>query len=228
MIDFSDNEIQSLDGFPLMERLTGLLICNNRISEISPSLGSFLPNLTHLTLTNNLLKNLADLNPLASLTSLVHLSLLKNAVTKERHYRLYVVHINPRIRLLDYCKVSAAERAQAKTVFTAGSLASASASMHFDADAPLPSSVLPRAGPKLSEAQLALIRAALKSAQSLEEITRLEAALRSGVVPDYLLGAAVADATPADAAAAAGGGAKSALAARAAAVVAGSSMDATD
>ena len=39
-IDLSDNEIVKLEGFPLLKRLTTLLLANNRIARISPLLGS--------------------------------------------------------------------------------------------------------------------------------------------------------------------------------------------
>ncbi|KAJ6662934.1 hypothetical protein lerEdw1_011138 [Lerista edwardsae] len=52
-IDFSDNEIRKLDGFPLLKRLKTLLMNNNRLSRIGEGLEQSLPNLTELILTNN-------------------------------------------------------------------------------------------------------------------------------------------------------------------------------
>jgi hypothetical protein len=48
---------------------------------------------------------LNDIDPLASLTSLQHLSLLENPVTKKQHYRLYTIHKLPKLRVLDFKKV---------------------------------------------------------------------------------------------------------------------------
>ena len=73
-IDFSDNEIRKLDGFPLLRRLKTLLVNNNRICRIGEGLDQALPCLTELILTNNSLVELGDLDPLASLKSLTYLS----------------------------------------------------------------------------------------------------------------------------------------------------------
>ncbi|MBZ3877081.1 U2 small nuclear ribonucleoprotein A' [Sciurus carolinensis] len=57
-IDFSDNEIRKLDGFPLLRRLKTLLVNNNRICRIGEGLDQALPCLTELILTNNSLVEL--------------------------------------------------------------------------------------------------------------------------------------------------------------------------
>lgn len=68
-------------------------------------MGENLPNLDTLILTNNQLHNLADLDPLAQLPALQRLSLLDNPITKKQHYRLYVIHTLPNLRLLDFRKI---------------------------------------------------------------------------------------------------------------------------
>ncbi|XP_011384069.1 U2 small nuclear ribonucleoprotein A' [Pteropus vampyrus] len=104
-IDFSDNEIRKLDGFPLLRRLKTLLVNNNRICRIGEGLDQALPCLTDLILTNNSLVELGDLDPLAALKSLTYLSILRNPVTNKKHYRLYVIYKVPQIRVLDFQKV---------------------------------------------------------------------------------------------------------------------------
>lgn len=52
-MDFSDNEIKKLENFPRYKRLSSLLLCNNHVSKISEDLGTSLPNLSCLILTNN-------------------------------------------------------------------------------------------------------------------------------------------------------------------------------
>jgi U2 small nuclear ribonucleoprotein A' len=103
-IDLSDNEIAHLENFPLLHRLRILLLNNNKIGKIG-SLGASLPNLDTLILTNNKINNLSDIDPLAELHSLQRLSLLDNIVTKKQHYRLYVIHILPKLKVLDFRKV---------------------------------------------------------------------------------------------------------------------------
>ncbi|EDM08417.1 rCG24640, isoform CRA_b [Rattus norvegicus] len=94
-IDFSDNEIRKLDGFPLLRRLKTLLVNNNRICLVE----------------------LGDLDPLASLKSLTYLSILRNPVTNKKHYRLYVIYKVPQVRVLDFQKVKLKERQEAEKMF---------------------------------------------------------------------------------------------------------------
>ncbi|XP_078386626.1 U2 small nuclear ribonucleoprotein A' isoform X2 [Cetorhinus maximus] len=104
-IDFSDNEIRKLDGFPLLRRLKSLLLNNNRICRIGESLEQALPNLRELVLTNNNLQEMGDLDTLSTIKTLTFLSLLRNPVTSKKHYRLYVIHKVPQVRVLDFQKV---------------------------------------------------------------------------------------------------------------------------
>uniref|UniRef100_A0A1L1RNQ6 Small nuclear ribonucleoprotein A' n=1 Tax=Gallus gallus TaxID=9031 RepID=A0A1L1RNQ6_CHICK len=104
-IDFSDNEIRKLDGFPLLRRLKTLLMNNNRICRIGEGLEQALPSLTELVLTNNNISELGELDPLSSIKSLTYLSILRNPVTNKKHYRLYVIYKVPQVRVLDFQKV---------------------------------------------------------------------------------------------------------------------------
>lgn len=47
-LDFSDNEIVTIENFPLLKQLQSLLLSNNRIKRIQRRLNQFLPNLTAL------------------------------------------------------------------------------------------------------------------------------------------------------------------------------------
>jgi len=105
-IDFSNNAISRLESFPLLKRLKTLFFCNNRIYYIAPNIGNSLPNLEELVLTSNQLTNLTDLHTLATLPKLRKLSLLDNTVTKRQHYRLYVIHKVPQLKVLDFKKIS--------------------------------------------------------------------------------------------------------------------------
>lgn len=105
VLDLTDNEIKKLEGFPLLHRLTSLFLSNNRITRIAPKLEESLPKLETLLLTNNLLSHLSDIDPLASLLSLRFLSILDNPVQKKPHYRFYVIHKLPQLRVLDFKKI---------------------------------------------------------------------------------------------------------------------------
>ncbi|CAI5522646.1 unnamed protein product [Closterium sp. Naga37s-1] len=145
-IDLSDNEIVKLEGFPLLRRLSTLLLCNNRITRISPQLGTQLPKLQTLVLANNRLTNLADLDPLASLAhSLTSLSLLDNTVVKKPKYRLYAIHLLPKLRLLDFRKVKLKERQEAEATF-GKDRAAAAAAKRVSANTFVPGEALAEAG----------------------------------------------------------------------------------
>ncbi|KAI4462096.1 u2 small nuclear ribonucleoprotein a [Holotrichia oblita] len=57
-IDFSENDIRKLDGFPYLKRLKCLLMNNNRIIRIGENLEDHIPNLETLILTGNHLEEL--------------------------------------------------------------------------------------------------------------------------------------------------------------------------
>uniref|UniRef100_A0A8C2ZYV7 Small nuclear ribonucleoprotein polypeptide A' n=1 Tax=Cyclopterus lumpus TaxID=8103 RepID=A0A8C2ZYV7_CYCLU len=116
-IDFSDNEVRKLDGFPLLKRLKTLLMNNNRICRIGENLEHALQGLTELVLTNNNIQELGDLDPLATVKTLSLLSLLRNPVTNKKHYRLYVINKIPQIRVLDFQKVKLKVSAWSRHVF---------------------------------------------------------------------------------------------------------------
>ena len=127
-IDLTDNEIRKLDGFPLLQRLSTLLLryfsdressigfdgilhryyatppfpfpprSNNKVCRIADSLEVVLPKLRTLILTNNVVAELGDLDALASVATLETLCLLRNPVTTKKNYRYYVVHRLPQLR----------------------------------------------------------------------------------------------------------------------------------
>lgn len=114
--DLSDNNIRKLENFPLLPRLKCLLLNNNRIFKISPNLNQSIPNLERLVLTNNLIQELSDLDPLTSLKNLKILSLCNNPVTSREDYRYHVINKLPNLKLLDFCKVTKREREKARAI----------------------------------------------------------------------------------------------------------------
>ncbi|GAQ90679.1 hypothetical protein KFL_006720060 [Klebsormidium nitens] len=190
-IDLSDNEIVKLEGFPLLRRLSTLLANNNRIARLHANLGASLPKLTTLVLTTNKLVNLPDLDPLATLPKLQFLSLLDNEVTKKPQYRLYVIHRCPGLRLLDFKKIKQKERLEAQKAFGGSAEEQAEAAKTF-----VPGEGIETEGAEKTEEpkktgptpeQITAIKAAIATAQTLEEVTRLEKALRSGQLPSDIL-----------------------------------------
>ena len=105
-IDFTDNSISSLANFPLLRRLRTLLLANNRIASISPSLHLSTPNLTLLVLTNNNISELGDLEPLRELHHLQYLSLMGNPVQGKKWYREWLVWRFTALRVLDFQRIT--------------------------------------------------------------------------------------------------------------------------
>ncbi|KAK6923286.1 hypothetical protein RJ641_011590 [Dillenia turbinata] len=196
-IDLSDNEIVKLENFPYLNRLGTLILNNSRITRINPNIGEFLPKLHTLVLTNNRLVNLVEIDPLASLTKLQFLSLLDNNVTKKPNYRLYVIYRLKQLRLLDFRKVKHKERLEAEKLYV-------SKEALEEVKAEPAKTFIPGESPKVQEApkedevpkvvaptpeQIIAIKAAIVNSQTLEEVARLEKALKTGQLPaDLKLG----------------------------------------
>eukprot|EP00118_Oscarella_pearsei_P003849 m.15994 g.15994 ORF g.15994 m.15994 type:complete len:254 (+) comp26680_c0_seq2:1098-1859(+) len=183
-IDFSDNDIRKLDGFPLLRRLKSLFLNNNRVLRISEGLEESIPSLRELILTNNSLQELGDLDSLTSLRNLTHLSLLRNPVTSRNHYRLYVIHKMPQLRILDFQRIKQKERDEATFVFGGQK----GKQLEKDLGKTFSSGAAPRGKgaatkPKQSSADIAAIKKAIAEASSLAEVKRLELLLRQGQVP---------------------------------------------
>jgi U2 small nuclear ribonucleoprotein A' len=117
VIDFSDNEIKKLENFPRFKRLSSLLLSNNHIARIAPSIAEQLVNLETVILTNNRVEHLSEIDNLAGCKKLSTLSFVGNPVVRRQHYRLYVVHTLPSVKFLDFIKVKPAERKEAERLF---------------------------------------------------------------------------------------------------------------
>lgn len=186
-VDLSDNEIVKLENLPNLNRLGTLLINNNRITRINPNIGEFLPNLHTLVLTNNRIVNLVEIDPLTSLPKLQFLSLLDNNITKKVNYRLYVIHKLKSLRVLDFKKVKDKERLEAKNLFESKEAIEEAQNTPAPVETPDVSEATeeqqtPKVIPPTPE-QIIAIKAAIVSSQTLEDVARLEKALKSGQLP---------------------------------------------
>lgn len=203
-IDLSDNEIRKVECMAVLKRLKQLLLCNNRVTRISESLGKALPKLETLVLTNNELRDLAHLEPLRHAPSIVSLSLIDNPVTKAPDYRAYVIALLPRLRVLDFRRVKLAERDAAEAKYKPklsglghvangaggpmrnGKAAAGGERLAIESEgAGAAAAAAASAGgvggvaPPTPE-QKAQIELAVTAAESLEEVQQIEAAVKSG------------------------------------------------
>ncbi|XP_072324914.1 U2 small nuclear ribonucleoprotein A' [Scyliorhinus torazame] len=184
-IDFSDNEIRKLDGFPLLRRLKSLLLNNNRICRVGEGLEQALPNLRELILTNNNLLELGDLDTLSTIKSLTFLSILRNPVTNKKHYRLYVIHKVPQVRVLDFQKVKLKERQEADRMFKGKRGAQLAKDITKKTKTFTPGAGLSgekkKAGPSGPEVEA--IKNAIANASTLAEVEKLKGMLQAGQIP---------------------------------------------
>jgi len=191
-IDFTDNDIKKIDKFPLLKRLKHIMISNNRVVRISEGLQENLPSLETLVLTNNGLKELTDLDPLTTITTLKHLSLIGNPVTSRKSYRLYVIYKVPSLRVLDFCRIRLKEREAATKMFKKKKSQKPQAAKDNGVDAMTftPGEKLqvttPRpTGPTKQEA--AAIKTAIMNAKSLEEYEQIQQMLQAGQIPGHVI-----------------------------------------
>ncbi|KAJ3417047.1 U2 small nuclear ribonucleoprotein A' [Chytridiales sp. JEL 0842] len=186
-IDFTDNDIRKLENFPPMKRLKTLLLSNNRISKIDPEASKNIPNLENLILSNNQMTELGDLEPLKAFTNLVRVSLIDNPVTMKKHYRSFVLHLCPKLRVLDFQKVTNQERKTSQEMFAGAEGDRLISSFTSKKSTFVPGEGMPKKeskraqGPSPEEA--AKIREAIKNATTLDEISRLKRQLEGGAMP---------------------------------------------
>lgn len=196
-IDFTDNELRFLGNLPRLVRLRHLLVSNNLITRIDDHIAHHVPCLTTLVLTNNAIAGFAQVKALHRLRLLEYLSLMGNPVSREKHYREFVVWCLPHVRVLDYQRVTEKERDFARRLMetndgrpselavsllgsdTAPSHASDRAAPSFEPGAP----VAGAAGRLLSAKERAAIEEAIEHSESLDEIRRLEERLKMGYLP---------------------------------------------
>ncbi|KAH0944886.1 hypothetical protein HN011_010184 [Eciton burchellii] len=180
-IDFSDNDIRKLDGFPLLKRIKTLFFNNNRIVRIAEGLEHCIPNLETVMLTGNMIQELGDLEPLIPLKNLANLCLLQNPVSAKPQYRQYVVYRFPQLKLLDFRKIKQKEREAAIEYFRSkrGKEMAREIAKKVKAQAAGTSADKPLTTPE----ERNKIREAITNASSLEEVQRLSKLLQAGHIP---------------------------------------------
>lgn len=195
-IDFTDNALTSVSNLPLMKRLRTLLLSNNRISHISPSIHLSAPNLATLVFTNNQIAELGDLEPLQHLRFLQYLSLLGNPVRERKWYREWLAFRIKSLRVLDYTRIRDKERDTAKAVFLtedglltalattlSSTVSSQPGKQTLAIDEPRQGLPTGKAGRLMSDEERARVKLAIANAATSEEVARLERTLKEGYMP---------------------------------------------
>uniref|UniRef100_A0A8C1WG18 Acidic leucine-rich nuclear phosphoprotein 32 family member n=1 Tax=Cyprinus carpio TaxID=7962 RepID=A0A8C1WG18_CYPCA len=91
----------SVSDLPKLGKLKKLELSDNRISGCLDVLAEKLPNLTHLNLSGNKLKDISTLEPLKKLDHLKSLDLFNCEVTNLNDYRESVFRLLPQLTYLD-------------------------------------------------------------------------------------------------------------------------------
>ncbi|XP_077332432.1 putative acidic leucine-rich nuclear phosphoprotein 32 family member C [Lithobates pipiens] len=91
----------SVSNLPKLEKLKKLELSDNRISGCLEVLAEKTPNLTHLNLSGNKIKDINTLEPLKKLTHLMSLDLFNCEVTMLNNYRESVFALLPQLTYLD-------------------------------------------------------------------------------------------------------------------------------
>lgn len=130
-------------------------------------------------------------------SSIVTLTLIGNSVQAKPHYRAYLIHKLPHLRVLDFQKVKKHEREEAEKLFGSPEGVALAATIAKkvdntfvpgqDVSVGASSSSGASSASKLSPEQRAKIREAIKIAKTDEELSRLEEALRTGKMPKELV-----------------------------------------
>jgi U2 small nuclear ribonucleoprotein A' len=151
------------------------------------------PNLRSIVFTENELGSFDALRPLQGLVHLTRLSLIDNPLMALPDARLAIIQLLPQLRVLNFQRVRQRERAAALAKFGASKLPSrkrglsaiagkGSAAATSSGGSKAPSQPIKRT--KLSTAQQAELAQKIANATSMEEIARLEAALRENRMPE--------------------------------------------
>ncbi|CAH2274520.1 acidic leucine-rich nuclear phospho 32 family member A isoform X1 [Pelobates cultripes] len=93
--------LRSLANLPKLNKLKKLLLSDNNISGGLDVLAEKCPNLTHLNLSGNRIKDLSTIEPLKKLESLKSLDLFNCEVTNLHDYRENVFKLLPQLTYLD-------------------------------------------------------------------------------------------------------------------------------
>eukprot|EP01062_Namystynia_karyoxenos_P010039 TRINITY_DN13557_c0_g1_i1.p3 TRINITY_DN13557_c0_g1~~TRINITY_DN13557_c0_g1_i1.p3 ORF type:complete len:223 (+),score=78.32 TRINITY_DN13557_c0_g1_i1:80-748(+) len=91
----------SLDGFPVLSKLTNLELRDHLIAEVPENFASSFPELTDLMLENNKFYSVDVLAPLAKCTKLRKIFLGDNPVCKDADYREQVFKLLPQVAFVD-------------------------------------------------------------------------------------------------------------------------------
>lgn len=186
VIDLTNNDITEFGGIPSsFRKLETLLLANNSISVVGEVENR---SLLSVVLANNNIETFGEVARLRGLSGLQTLVLLGNPICGNENYREMAAWLFPGLKVLDFHKVTAKERKAGEELFGA----------HFGAPTSAATALLGVQGKKqavskeerqlgqtvlrLDDGERERLLKQLETATSLDEIERIEKALREGYV----------------------------------------------
>ncbi|CAD8078623.1 unnamed protein product [Paramecium primaurelia] len=101
-LTFENCGLTTLEGFPKLKKLQNLELENNSLTGTAIKfISDNFKELLNLNLSQNNIKSVDDLKPLATLTKLESLELIDNPLTKEAGYHKKVFQLIPSLKVLD-------------------------------------------------------------------------------------------------------------------------------
>ncbi|KAL7410152.1 leucine-rich repeat-domain-containing protein [Mrakia frigida] len=195
-LNLSDNALTTVANLPFSTRLHSIILANNSITSISPSIATSVPNLITLNLTSNNITSLSSLVALENCSNLRYLNLGDNPVKNLEHYREFVIWkvAKGSLHTLDYQRIKDVERTTAASLFltppptsqpTALALALLAPPTHNGSSAAAASKEKEKkAGRLMTQEEREKIKRAVMKAENVDEVRRLERMLREGWIPE--------------------------------------------
>ncbi|CAK7901459.1 U2 small nuclear ribonucleoprotein A' [[Candida] anglica] len=110
IIDLIDNQITELKNLPRLKNLRCLLLAKNSIVSIDSNFAESVPRLESLTLNENNITKFSALKGLNGCNNLRELTLMGNKVTSLPNYRNFISWLVPTLKVLDFQKIKDQER----------------------------------------------------------------------------------------------------------------------
>ena len=192
VIDLTDNELIELSNFPRLKNLKVLLVGNNNITSINDDkLPNNLPHLQTISFIHNNISKFLDIRILSEFKYLSNITFLENPIMNSPNYRYFIIWLIPTLKVLDFSKVKQKDLIKAKELFGESIEVPSELALSMLDDIsttePKKDQILSKdtrnlqdVGKRLTDEDKAKLLQELETADSVEDIERIERALHNG------------------------------------------------